>query len=189
VAEALRAGGRRPYVVPRGGATPVGTLAYAQALGELSQQLDQRGVVPQLVLVGTGSGGTQAGLIAGTIAADLPWRIEGASVSRPPDVAMRRVATLAGACADRLGTRRPRSDEVRVTDARGPGYGQPSTAGERCARLAAVSDGILLDPVYAAKALALLADVVDGPGPVVFWHTGGTAPAIAAAAARVGRPS
>ncbi|MDP9481706.1 MAG: pyridoxal-phosphate dependent enzyme, partial [Chloroflexota bacterium] len=60
----------------------------------------------------------------------------------------------------------------------GQGYGRPSTAGDEAARLLARSEGILVDPIYTAKALAGLIEMarlgeLDGET-VVFWHAGGT---------------
>ena len=45
-------------------------------------------------------------------------------------------------------------------------------------RLIATTEGVLVDPIYTAKALAALIDAVrggefDGQS-VVFWHAGGT---------------
>ena len=48
---------------------------------------------------------------------------------------------------------------------------------DEAAALLARTEGILVDPIYTAKALAgLVARVRDGRvrGPVVFWHAGGT---------------
>jgi D-cysteine desulfhydrase len=176
----LRAEGCRPYLVPRGGATAVGAAAYALAAAELAAQLDAARVVPALVLVATGSGGTQAGLVAGTLAGGHPWRVVGASVSRPPQECAARVLALAGGAADLLGLPRPDAGHVEVHDVRGPGYGVPSAEGERAAGLAAATEGLLLDPVFTAKALALLARLVrDGAdGQLVFWHTGGVPAAL-----------
>jgi D-cysteine desulfhydrase len=182
VADEHRARGRTPYVVPRGGATPIGSLAYAQACTEVAAQMAQLGVDPELLLVATGSCGTQAGLVAGTIAGGASWRVVGASVSRPVDECLARIDALARACTDRLAARPPRPDEVTVMDARGPGFGRPSDAGRRAAALAADTEGMLLDPVYTAKALGHLSQVRDVTGPIVFWHTGGLASAIAAGA-------
>jgi D-cysteine desulfhydrase len=60
-------------------------------------------------------------------------------------------------------------------DARGPGYGVASADGDAAASLAAATEGLLLDPVFTAKAMAVLvATVREGlPGPAVFVHTGG----------------
>lgn len=180
VAAGLRAEGRRPYPMPRGGASGLGAAGYTLAVAELAAQLDAEGVVPELVLVATGSGGTQAGLVAGTVAGAWPWRVVGASVSRPPEVCAGRVLALARAAADLLGQPGAEAGNVAVRDARGPGYGIPSAAGEQAAAVAARTEGLLLDPVFTAKALAELPRLLEegSGGPVVFWHTGGTPAAL-----------
>jgi D-cysteine desulfhydrase len=176
----LRAEGRRPYLVPRGGATGLGAVGYALAAAELAGQPDAAGVVPELVLVATGSGGTQAGLVAGTVAGGSPWRVVGASVSRPPEECAGRVLALARAAADLLGMPAADASHVVVRDVRGPGYGIPSAEGDTAAGLAARREGLLLDPVFTAKALAELPRLAaeGAGGPVVFWHTGGTPEAL-----------
>jgi D-cysteine desulfhydrase len=177
----LEAEGRRPYLVPRGGSSGVGAAGYALAATELAAQLDAERVAPELVLVAAGSGSTQAGLVAGTVAGGHPWRVAGASVSRPVAECADQVLRLARAAAALLGQPAAEARHVEVWDARGPGYGIPSPEGERAARVAADTEGLLLDPVFTAKALALLPRLVhDGVrGPVVFWHTGGTPGALA----------
>lgn len=177
----LEADGRRPHLVPRGGATGVGAASYALASDELAAQLAAHGVEPQLVLVASGSGGTQAGLVAGAVAEGHPWRVAGASVSRPVAACAEQVLGLARAAAALLGRPAAEARHVEVWDARGPGYGIPSREGERAARLAAETEGFLLDQVFTAKALALLPRLVEGGarGPVVFWHTGGAPGALA----------
>ena len=173
-AERLRAAGRRPYLVPRGGATPLGAVGYALAAEELAGQLAEVGAEPELVLVATGSCGTQAGLVAGTVAAGRRWRVVGASVSRPPSECRRRVLELARGCAALLGSPAPGERDVEVVDARGPGYGTASADGDAAAGLAAATEGLLLDPVFTAKAMAVLAATVGGlRAPAVFVHTGG----------------
>ena len=42
------------------------------------------------------------------------------------------------------------------------------------------TEGLMVDPVYTAKALSLLASR-PGTGPVVFWHTGGLLDVVAEA--------
>jgi D-cysteine desulfhydrase len=185
-ADRLRAAGRRPYPIPRGGARPVATLGYAHAAAEALDQLDAAGVAPALMLLATGSGVTHAGLLAGLAAAGRPVRVAGAAVSRPVEESATRVLDLARSGARLLGGAAPPPAAVEVHDARGPGYGLPSPEGERAAAIAARQEGLILDPVFTAKALGLLprllaAGGVDGP--VLFWHTGGTALALAAGGA------
>ncbi|HZD69343.1 MAG TPA: pyridoxal-phosphate dependent enzyme, partial [Actinomycetes bacterium] len=165
---------------PRGGATPLGAVGYALAAHELARQLAELGSAPELVLVATGSCGTQAGLVVGTVAAGRRWRVLGATVSRPPAECRDRVLRLARACAALLRSPAPEERDVELVDARGPGYGMASADGEAAARLAAATEGLLLDPVFTAKAMAvLIATAAKGlPGPAVFVHTGGMAVAL-----------
>lgn len=191
VAAELGGAGHRVYVVPRGGASPLGALAYALAARELASQMDRLGLRDPLVVVATGSGGTQAGLVAGSMAERRPFRVLGASVSRPVWECSSQVAALAAGCCGLLGTVPPSSGAVRVVDARGPGYGLPSKPGARAARLAADTEGLLLDPVFTAKALGVVSSLgreVDEAGAdVVFVHTGGLATSLAALVSGGGR--
>jgi len=176
-AAGLRDAGRVPYVIPRGGASALGAVAYALAADELAEQLVASKVEPRVVVVATGSCGTQAGLVAGTVGGGHPWRVVGAAVSRPADQCRKRVLDLARGCAGLLGTREAAEDDVDVRDARGSGYELPSPEGVAAARLAAETEGLLLDPVFTAKAFAVLVSMVQGglDSPAVFVHTGGVA--------------
>jgi D-cysteine desulfhydrase len=58
----------------------------------------------------------------------------------------------------------------------GPGYGLPSAAGQAAARLVAAAEGVFLDPVFGAKAMAaLIAECRAGRvrGTQVFLVSGG----------------
>jgi 1-aminocyclopropane-1-carboxylate deaminase/D-cysteine desulfhydrase-like pyridoxal-dependent ACC family enzyme len=182
----LEAAGRTPYVVPRGGATAVGARGYADAALELTAQTEAVGLRPTVVVVATGSGGTQAGLVAGTVAAGRPWRVVGASVSRPVEEVRDRILRLALDCADLIEGPQPEDDDVEVVEAIGPGYGAPSTEGSEATRLAAETEGLLLDPTFTAKGMATLIRLArEGlPGPAVFLHTGGTGEAVDRAGTR-----
>lgn len=178
VAEELRTRGRRPYVLPRGGATPRGSVGYMQATRELAGQLIEHDLEPGELWLATGSCATQAGLVAGVRWLALPGRVVGVTVSRSVDECRTRVGELAVDAA-RLVTGASPVDagDVHVLGGyREPGYGVRSEAGERAARLAARSEGIFLDPVFTAKAMAGLADAAGAgrvDAPVVFLVTGG----------------
>ena len=70
------------------------------------------------------------------------------------------------------------SEIVLTDDQLGPGYGRPTVAADEAARLLARTEGILVDPIYTAKALACLVALARAGGlngqRVVFWHAGGT---------------
>lgn len=201
VAAKLTADGRHPYLIPRGGASAVGAVGYAAAAVELAEQLGAAGVSAATVLLATGSCGTQGGLVAGaSILCDvLPptaaqrhresddprLAVVGVPVSRPPEEVVERVARLATGCAERLGSGRVfGADDVHLLGGYlGPGYGKASPEGDEAALLAARTEGLLLDPVFTAKAMAaLVAEARAGrlAGPVVFLYTGGAPAALAA---------
>lgn len=181
-ASGLRAAGRHPWPVPRGGATPIGSLGYAYAARELAAQCNRHGVVVRSAVVATGSGGTQAGLVAGQVGFGLPWRVIGASVSRPAPMLAEQVLRTARACAKSIDLEPPTAEDVDLRDCRGEGFGIASDEDRRSARLALEHEGLLLDDYYGAKAMTLFRTLLaDGvPTPAVFWYTGGVAEALAA---------
>lgn len=175
------AGGLRPYAMPRGGATPVGALGYALAYRELVEQLRDEDVEPGTIVVAVGSGASLAGLLAGTGAGAGPtpaqpgWRLLGATVSRPPARIAAEVTRLADACRRQRGVA-GRTQQPEIVDARGPGFGLPSPAGDHAATLAYRTEGLRLDATYTAKAMAVALDLAgadEQSRPIVFWHTGG----------------
>jgi D-cysteine desulfhydrase len=186
----LRAAGRRPYPVPRGGATPLGALGYVRASLELAGQLADMDEPPSGLWLATGSCGTQAGLVAGAAVTGASYRVVGVTVSRPAGEAAERVRELAAAAAALAGTgpdlpgMNPdppgMSMGLPAPDVRdgwiGPGYGVPSAAGQAAARLVAETEGVFLDPVFGAKAMAALIDGCRAGrvhGPQVFLVSGG----------------
>jgi D-cysteine desulfhydrase len=177
VADELAAAGHSPYVVPRGGATPLGCLGYVRAAAELLQQLPETGLDPATLWVPTGSCGTQAGILAG--AHRLGWDVEliGVATSRTPEECQLRVHELASATLDLLAADSSDLSAPRVLGGfLGDGYGKASRAGAAAAELVAKTEGIFLDPVFGAKAMvALLAEARRGNvrGPVIFLVTGG----------------
>lgn len=180
LAAELRAAGRRPYVLPRGAATPVGDAGYVEAAAELAAQLDELGVRPAAIVVANGSGGTQAGLLAGAAWLGAAFRVTGILVSRPRREAVPRLLELARATAAllHLATAIEPGDVHVEEGLPGAVFGVLSAAGEAALRLALTTEGLVLDPVYTAPALAGLMRLVergtfDPAAPLVFVHTGG----------------
>jgi 1-aminocyclopropane-1-carboxylate deaminase/D-cysteine desulfhydrase-like pyridoxal-dependent ACC family enzyme len=198
----LTAHGCRPYLIPRGGATGLGAVGFALAAFELHTQLGERGVGAPHVLVAVGSGGSLAGLVTGNVLLGRAWTLLGASASRPPAQAAHAVREIAQEClrlltgpagcpasdaapeltAPELTAPELTAADVVVTDARGPGHGLPSPEGMRAAEQAMRTEGLMVDPVYSAKALAVVGTAdLAGAEAVVFWHTGGVLDSVALA--------
>ena len=130
VADELRAAGRTPYPMGRGGATAVGALGYLTAARELAGQLADAGCAPTATWLATGSCGTQAGLVAGAAWQGL-GPVVGVTVSRPAEECVERVATIARAAADLAGVPAPDGPPTVVDGHIGPGYGMRSRRGRR----------------------------------------------------------
>jgi 1-aminocyclopropane-1-carboxylate deaminase/D-cysteine desulfhydrase-like pyridoxal-dependent ACC family enzyme len=197
VAAAVRARGGRPYVIGVGGSGVLG--AYGQYLAGL-EAFDQASaagpaVDVDVIIVPSATGGTQAGLVAACAdrspgthvagmvvarsASDLRPAIE--SMVRDLDVliARRPSAATDDAPAPTTTTRADTFDPGIDLDERhlGEGYGRPTRAAAEAAELLARSEGILVDPIYTAKALVgLIAGVRGGAWDgqrILFWHAGG----------------
>jgi 1-aminocyclopropane-1-carboxylate deaminase/D-cysteine desulfhydrase-like pyridoxal-dependent ACC family enzyme len=174
----LRAAGRRPVIVPLGASTPTGALGFARGVAELASG----GHRPDVIVAASSSGGTQAGLIAGCALLGLTSTIVGISADDSAAGLSRTVRDLLTAMAARLGAQ-PASlglaQPITVDDTLvGDGYGLPTPASTEALALLARTEGLLLDPVYTAKAMAgLLARIRAGAfrptETVLFWHTGG----------------
>jgi D-cysteine desulfhydrase len=120
---------------------------------------------------------TQTGLVAGHALAGSGRQIIGVSVSRPVDECRRRIAALATGAQELLGATPVHPGRWTVTGDQLGRYGRPSRAGTDAAALVATTEGIFLDPVFGAKAMAgLVAAAARGEadGPVVFLVSGGT---------------
>lgn len=178
IARELRASGQRPMVVPLGASTPLGALGFARAVEELAASPER----PNAIVHSTSSGGTQAGLIVGSALFGLRHEIIGVSADDPSAALGATISALVTGAADLLGARPETTGanaDVVVDDAFvGDGYGVPTPASTEALELTARTEGILLDPVYTAKAMAgLIARVRAGAwraeDTVLFWHTGG----------------
>jgi len=180
--ERLAREGRRPYLVPYGVSSPLGAVGYASTVAEIAEQSAALGITPAAIVHCSGSGATQAGLLLGAGAALPATHVVGIDIDAEPariEADVRRygagAAALSGLAVD------PTAVEV-VAGHAGPAYGIPHQATIDAIKLAARTEGLVLDPVYSGKGLAgLIALVRDGrwrrDEDVVFMHTGG-APAL-----------
>jgi D-cysteine desulfhydrase family pyridoxal phosphate-dependent enzyme len=181
VAAELQARGQRPFVIPLGGSTATGALGYVAAMLEWAEQCRIGGLQFDAIVFPTSSGGTQAGMVVGARLAGHSGRIVGISVDHRAGEFKQTLAPLATAVAQRLNlfiTFDPDDFDVR-DDYLGGGYAVMGDAEREAIRLAARLEGLLVDPVYAGRALAGLIDLIrkgeftSGQN-VLFWHTGGT---------------
>jgi 1-aminocyclopropane-1-carboxylate deaminase/D-cysteine desulfhydrase-like pyridoxal-dependent ACC family enzyme len=176
----MRADGKRVYSWENEVVKPRAALSYALCFLEIVEQCARENVSPGTLYVAS-AGSTAAGLLLGQAAlgSDVGLRIV-APIRWPWDHAddlaktVNQAAELVG-----LPALVEPADVETTLDYIGPGYGLVSRGGQDALDLLAHTEGILLDPVYTAKALAALVDDVRqgrvaADRPLVFVHTGGT---------------
>jgi D-cysteine desulfhydrase family pyridoxal phosphate-dependent enzyme len=177
-ADRLRAEGRRPYLIPIGASTALGAAGMMRGIAEILEQ----GVVPDVIIHASSSGGTQAGLLAGCDAFGVPAEVVGISVDEPAADIRSEVRTILEGLTsliDNPAFAHAARARVQVDDRFvGEGYRVPTEQSLEAMDLAARTEGLILDPVYTAKSMAaLIAYAREGrwtpDQTVVFWHTGG----------------
>lgn len=186
-----RRAGLRPWMMPPGGASPLGALGALSAAFELAAQLRAKEAPPPAtIVVAAGSACTSAGLLAGLALAERLglWpgprpRLCAVRVTPWPVTAHARIAGLAAravALADRLrgassglGKRELGSRLVVDGAQLGGGYGRGTEAGRAAMARFAAAQGPALDSVYSAKAAAALLTALDAgrAGPLLLWST------------------
>jgi D-cysteine desulfhydrase family pyridoxal phosphate-dependent enzyme len=178
VAESLRREGKKVAVIPIGASIPLGALGFVRAVEETKSRLEAIDTRIDYVFHSSSSGGTQAGIVAGCQLFD--WRgvkVVGVSPDDPSASISAEVGKIIRGVGEALGAQL--SEDVTVLDDYvGAGYGVPSAQGDEAIELLARTEGVILDPVYTAKAMAALIDWVrkgklTENDNVMFWHTGG----------------
>jgi D-cysteine desulfhydrase len=186
--------GENSYYVPPSGTSDVGSLGYVNAFFELLEQTGAAGL-PDEIVVASATGGTAAGLLAGTCLAGR-WgstRIRAVGVTEgwlQSEWMLRREARNAfRAVRDLLDP----ADRARVSECdfmesasaltyvRGylaPGYGRSDAALDEIVQLVRQDQGVELDTTYTAKAMRHFLDRArerlrtgDTRRRLLFWNT------------------
>ncbi|MER2128843.1 D-cysteine desulfhydrase [Solibacillus sp.] len=179
VTEQLRREGRKVYFIPVGGSNALGTLGYVRAAKEILAQCKAEGLVFKEVLVGSGSGGTHAGLALGFYEGNAPFSLMGINVSAPNAVQVLKVEQVLQGAAQLLKLTDLPDGLISCEDGYvGEGYTLSTPKMVEAVKLLAQTEGILLDAVYTGKVMAGLIDFVrqgkyKKEDKILFIHTGG----------------
>jgi len=178
IAASLVARGRNPYRMVMGGSTGLGSLGYIDALREVIEYESSTQTRFSRIFHATGSGGTQAGLVAGSVLSGWHGDIVGIAVSRSEEEQRTKVCAV---LTEMFGDCSAHEAKVIVDDRFvGGGYRQRTDACAEALEMFARVEGIFLDEVYTGKAAAGLIEYCrngrlrKGEN-ILFLHTGGTA--------------
>lgn len=168
--------GKKPYLVPYGGSSPVGALGYAFAVREFLEQW----LKTDYMVFGSSSGGTHAGLVLGKRLFGYNGTMLGISIDESADNLKNMVSALASEASELLGSRiNFAAEEINADDSYcKAGYGVLTDEEREAIKLFAEYEGLLLDPVYTGRAAAGLIDLIrkgrfKKSDTLLFWNTGG----------------
>jgi len=180
IAEELGAKGQKPYIIHLGiGNPPLGALGYVDCAREMLSQCVEQGIELDEVVIASGSGHTQGGLLFGLRALGWQGRVTGVCVRRNMKDQHDRVSTHCVKIADLLGMELVVEDaDIILTDEfLGAGYGRMHERMFDAMKLAAETEGLFTDPVYTAKTMCAFiesARLAVASQSLIFVHTGGT---------------
>tara|TARA_Y100000739_G_C20583836_1_gene454260 strand:- start:551 stop:1534 length:984 start_codon:yes stop_codon:yes gene_type:complete len=171
--------GEKPYFIPVGGSNHFGELGYIECMREIIEKQNNDSFTH--IVLATGSGGTQAGLVAGKMIYQSDIKIIGISIKDSKSYQKEKVYELALNSLRYVGYEAPLRENIIVDDNYvGLGYALPTEGMKDALGIMATKEGILLDPVYTGKAFDGLIELVKSnyfksSDRVLFLHTGGSA--------------
>lgn len=176
--------GGKAMVIPIGASDGVGLWGYIAACEELKADFDSVQINPGHILSATGSGGTQGGLTVGNELFGLGATVWGVNVCDDEAYFINKVDQDIQQWQQlyhSLISPELNFDNLRanVIDGYvGPGYAKATAEIFNTIKLAAKTEGLILDPVYTGKGFHGLLDQLkqgrfDDSDDIVFVHTGG----------------
>jgi D-cysteine desulfhydrase len=170
--------GKNVYYLPMGGSIPMGTLGYIHAFDEILIFSKNNNISFSSIILASGSGGTQAGLVLGKSISKWNGKIIGMSVGKNSNKLFDVVNNLCHETIDKFSLQIEKLD-IKTEDAyTGKKYGARTKEAAEAIKLFANLEGIVLDEVYTGKAAAGLIDFANKGrfnrnDNILFIHTGG----------------
>jgi len=172
----LQKRGKKVYILPAGGSTPLGIWGYINFMEELSEQVDLKKA--KGILSAAGSGGTSAGMLLGTTMLELNLKIYGVNVVDDAETTREIIIELVETCIEEynLKVKVDYRNLVILDGYSSEGYKSIADNKLKLIRTFFQSSGILLDPTYTGKAFyAYHENFLKGKrkSNIMFLHTGG----------------
>lgn len=183
LAEKLKNEGAKPYIVPYGGSNRIGAMGYASFIQELKDHMAAQDLSIDYIVFASSSGGTHAGLLAGCEIFKLDSILIGISIDKD-EINGQALETVIERLyfevleSQYINTDNKTTEVNLLRDYDTAGYGVITENEKRAIKTLAEKEGILLDPVYTARAFGGMMDLMEKkilkPGSsVLFIHTGG----------------
>ena len=147
--------GYKPYIIPEGASNGIGTFGYYNCIKEIIKQEKELGVHFDAIVIGVGSGGTQAGLILGNKLLNNSSVIYGINVCDDEEYFKNKIYEILGESNVYLNsTIEFDKADINIIDGYvGKGYALSRPEEINFIKEFARLEGIILDPVYTGKAM------------------------------------
>ncbi|MDD4266378.1 MAG: D-cysteine desulfhydrase family protein [Aminobacterium colombiense] len=174
--------GHNCFYLKVGAPFPKGHAAYVWAMAELVHQLQNLGMTLDdldYIVTPLGAGGTYAGLFVAKKLFESKVKIYGYCTSGMHPTMEDDILNACRDTAHFLGVDLSfGKSDIHVSFDYGGEYDVPTPKSTEAIKHVARSEGVLLDPVYTAKAMSGLLDylekgLIPSGSRVLFWHTGG----------------
>ncbi len=170
---------KQVYVIPEGGSNAAGAWGYVRCFEEIVEQIRDQDLPIDTIVAATGSGGTHAGLLIGSILMASDLRIRTVNVCDNAEFFRDKILKITEDFKSRYAIHIGiTADEIEIIDGYvGAGYGQIGKEEIDLIKLIGREEGLLLDPVYGVKAFrGMMTGMKDQTLPgrnILFIHTGG----------------
>lgn len=167
------------YVIPEGGSNEIGVWGYIECYFEILEQIKELNISLDTIVVPTGSGGTHAGLLLGKILSNSHINVVSINVCDSSEFFKNKINNIITKFLDKNNySININNDQIEIFDGFvGEGYGLVTGKEIDVIKKFAQDEGIIVDPVYTAKAIIGLENLINSnsmPGKnILFIHTGG----------------
>jgi len=170
--------GEKPYFIEGGGHTVLGTISYIKAIEEFKKQIKEMEISPDYIILPTGTGTTQAGLILGCRLFDFNVEIIGISIARNKQKCREEITSIIKKTESYLEIKHENYQaDIKIFDGYiGSGYGIPTEESIKTVKMLAEKEGAIIDPIYNAKAMTGMLDLIlkqKISGTIIYLNTGG----------------
>lgn len=180
IVENLKAQGRKPYVIPVGASNAVGSLGYAAAIEEITEQEKELDVHFDMVVIAVGSGGTYSGLWFANQKQGAHRKIVGFAVDHNTEIFVETVTEILKDMYRNEELEEPMEFKDILINDQYKGIDYAKSRPDELAFILKIAreHGFLLDPVYSGKAFyGLVSEIQKGiykdAQNILFIHTGG----------------
>ncbi|MEX0609525.1 MAG: D-cysteine desulfhydrase family protein [Balneolaceae bacterium] len=171
-----------PYIIPYGGSNLTGASGFVDAVSELKSQLAEKNLTIDFIFFASSSGGMHAGLLLGKMLHDLNSELIAINIDKDETdgkALEEIISKIIVSGKEKFSIKKSVDPEIKlIKDYDKAGYGVVTENELKAIKLLASTEGILLDPVYTARAFYGMIDHIENgllnkKSNLLFWHTGG----------------